>query len=114
MAALNPAGGKPLLPPRAARNGTFTTQRIADFPDIGAYSVTISCVTSLEGRQVVKILERSIPTLRIVETCRAPSLDWHFRDIYWVDADSGMAWHSQQHIHPDAGVIETTIVRPPG
>ena len=101
-------------PPAAAIRASFSSTRLADFPDLGLYGVRISCRTRLLGRQSIKILEQAIATLRVEETCNSRNPDWSFTDSFWVDKDSGFVWRSRQHIHPRGTLIETEIFRPPG
>jgi hypothetical protein len=112
LTALASANGQDLPPPGRALSGPFSQRRLADFADIGAYNVTVTCRTQRMGPQAVRILGKSISTIRVEERCEAPSMNWSFTDSYWVD-QTGFAWRSRQTIRPDM-VIETEILRPPG
>ena len=114
VAAVTPSAGQELPALLTALKGKLTYSRLEDFPDISTYGATISCTTLPRGLQTIVILGRGISTVRIDEVCRSPSLDWAFTDSYWLDRQSGLAWRSIQHIHPNAGKIETEILRPPG
>jgi hypothetical protein len=100
--------------PAAAIKGPFTSTRLEDFPDLGLYSVLVSCRAQLTGRQNINVLGQAIPTYRVDETCRSDRLQWTFTDTFWADADSGLVWRSRQHIHPKGAAIDTEIFRPPG
>ena len=105
---------RPLPAPAAAINGPFTSTRLEDFPEQGLYGVLVSCRAHLVGRQSIKILGQAVPVLRVDETCTSRKPDWSFTDNFWVDGDKGLVWRSRQHIHPDGGIVETEIFRPPG
>lgn len=114
VAALAPRQEQALKVPAMALRGPYLDGRQADFPDVGAYGVAVTCRGQKKGMQTVKILGKAIATARVEETCDSTNLHWSFTNIYWVDPDSGMVWKSLQHIHPDGDVLETEIFRPPG
>ena len=87
----------------------------ADFPDLGLYSVPISCQDRQTGNETIVILGQNLHTRRIEESCTSTGsrLDWSFKNTYWVDPDNGTIWRSIQHVHPQLDAIETEILRPP-
>ena len=85
---------------------------IADFADLQAYSVSITCVPKPAKAARIKILGHGINTLRFAERCRAPSLNWSFTDRFWLDPDTGMTWQSVQHIHPHFPAVTVQLFRP--
>lgn len=113
LSALTTLGGPAPSPATAARQ-SFTSSRQEDFPDLGLYSVAISCRARLIGRQKITILGQAINTNRVEENCQSRNPEWSFTDSFWIDPDSGLVWRSIQHIHPKAGTIEIEIFRPPG
>ena len=100
--------------PAAAIQGPFTTTRLRDYADSGQYGVSFTCRSSARGHETITLLGQAIATVRVDEACTSATLRWSFVDRYWVDAQSGMAWRTRQHIHPKGGVLETEIFRPPG
>jgi hypothetical protein len=92
----------------------FTSIRSADFPDDGHYSVAIRCKTISRGRATITILGRALSTIRADEICESNTLNWSFRDSYWVDAQTGFVWRSLQHLTPRGDTVETEVLRPPG
>lgn len=88
----------------------------ADFPDLGLYSISIACRENLVGDETIVVLGKDIHTRRIEETCQAEGgqLDWSFKNTFWRDPESGLAWRSIQHIHPRLHTIEIETLRPPG
>jgi hypothetical protein len=106
-------GGPPPSPVQAIRQ-PFASTRQEDFPELGFYGVAVSCHARLVGRQNIMILGQAITTNRVDESCRSQKPAWSFVDSYWLDADSGLAWQSRQHINPKGGTIEIQIFRPPG
>ena len=87
----------------------------ADFPDLNLYSVPITCQDREAGTETIVILGKDIHTRRIDESCasQVSQLGWSFKNIYWVDPESGLTWRSIQHVHPRLDAIETEILRPP-
>jgi hypothetical protein len=113
LSGLTTLGGPPPSPTQAIRQ-PFTSARQEDFPELGLYGVTIYCYARLVGRQKILILGQAITTNRVDESCRSQKAEWSFVDSFWLDADTGLAWRSRQHINPKAGSIEIEIFRPPG
>jgi hypothetical protein len=108
----NLGGYESRILPADAANKTSHWQ--ADFPDLGLYSISIICRERLIGDETIMILGKDIRTHRFEESCEAEqSLDWSFKNTYWRDPASGLAWRSIQHVHPRLGPIETEILRPP-
>lgn len=87
----------------------------ADFPDLGFFSIPITCQQHLVGDETIVVLGKSIQTHRIDESCAAEGapLNWSFKNTYWRDPASGLAWRTVQHIHPRLGAIEIEMLRPP-
>lgn len=111
LGALVPQTGR-LVAPATAFQGPYLERRIVDFPDLNRYAVPMTCRGQAVGRQAIKILGKPISTRRVEENCNVPALDWSFRNIYWLDPDSGMVWRSSQAIHPRE-TLQTEIFRPP-
>jgi hypothetical protein len=85
---------------------------VADFADLGRYSVPIQCKDEPIGTETISILGKDIVTLHVVETCTAELLGWTFSNDYWVDENSGSVWRSIQHIHPKLDPLATEVLRP--
>lgn len=85
----------------------------ADFPDMGLYSVTISCEDRPAGPDPITILGQELDTVRVDETCHSEQLQWSFVNSYWISASSGRVWRSTQNIHPKMDQITIQILRPP-
>lgn len=113
LAGMTARGGV-LPPPSAALQGPFTSTRLQDYPELDMYGVILTCRAQAVARQAIKILGQAIATMRVDESCRARKPEWSFTDSYWVDTDNGRVWRARQHIHPQGGIIETEIFRPPG
>lgn len=104
----------PPPPLAAAIREPFTSNRLEDFPELGLYGVAVSCRAQMAGRQSIKILGQAIAAIRVDESCRSGQPEWSFTDNFWLDGDSGLVWRSRQHVHPQGGIVETEIFRPPG
>ena len=99
--------------PQAALHHPGTPQHfIADFADLQAYSVAITCVPAPAKPTHIKILGHGISALRVAERCAAPELNWDFTDRFWLDPDTGLTWQSIQHIHPHSPAVTIQLFRP--
>ncbi|MDR3414453.1 MAG: YjbF family lipoprotein [Formivibrio sp.] len=98
-----------------SRDGSVETHWAADFPDIGAYSVPVTCESKSAGEETIDILGKALKTTRFVEHCsaRVRASDWQFQNIYWKSPDSGFVWRAIQHVHPDLEALHTEIFRRP-
>ena len=96
-------------------DGIRTIVWLADFADLGLYSVTIFCQDRDAGPATITVLGTAIRTQRVNESCasRDGSLAWSFHNTYWIDPKSGLAWRTIQHVHPNLDPIETEMLRPP-
>jgi hypothetical protein len=94
--------------------GVTTTIWNADFPELGLYSVPVTCSGRLKGEESIVILGKPLRTLRTDEACKADrgKLDWSFTNSFWRDPVSGMVWRSEQHINPRIDSIEIEVLRP--
>ncbi len=102
------------VPPLSqALQAPFSSTRFLDFPDIGAYSVPVTCVTTRRGPRAISILGTRLDTIQVDETCKSKPLNWSFTDNYWIDAQNGFVWHSVQHLHPAGVTVQIEILRPP-
>lgn len=85
---------------------------IADFTDIGAYSIEISCHTVSSTTQSIIVLGANVQADRIEEDCVAPKIDWTFTNIYWIDPAGITVWRSIQYFHPKSDPLEIETLRP--
>jgi hypothetical protein len=109
----SPQANQQFSRPADALKAAYRSTRLMDFPDLGAYGITVNCVAAARGRYVLTILGTALPVTRIDETCQSQRPRWSFTDNYWVDADSGFVWQSLQHIHPSGTRLQIKILRPP-
>lgn len=107
------AQGGALPPLLNALKGPYRSNRTVDLPDIGAYGVSLSCITTARGPQTISIIGTPIETVRVDEACRSSRPYWSFTDNYWIDPKSGFTWHSIQHLHPVGTTIQIEVFRPP-
>ncbi len=114
LGALTPLRGVTLPAPATALEAPSTNDFSADFPDIAAYGVPISCRMTRKGPETIDILGQSLVTARVDEECVSEKRRWHFRNSYWLDPGSGFVWRSLQHIHPHGDTLEIEVFRPPG
>jgi hypothetical protein len=114
LGALTPLRSISLPAPATALQGPSTNNFSADFPDIAAYGVSVSCRMTRQGSETIDILGQALATARVDEECVSEKPRWHFRNTYWLDPESGFVWRSLQHIHPHGDTLEIEIFRPPG
>lgn len=97
------------------QDGARAIKWLADFPNLGLYSVPIACRDTPGGDDTIVILGQNIHTRRIDETCasRSEQLDWTFHNRFWTDPASGLVWRSIQHVNPKIDPLEIEILRPP-
>lgn len=95
-------------------DGVSKLQWVVDLPDLGLYAIPLSCESRLVGEQTIEILEAKIRTRLVEEACVSESdtLDWSFKNKYWVDPDTALVWRSIQHTHPRLAPIELEVLRP--
>jgi len=100
--------------PIALANGQpADTDWSADFSDRNIFSAEVHCHAQAAGPEDVTVLGGVIHTVRVNETCRCPAANWSFQNVYWIGQASGRIWKARQHIHPDADVITTELLRAP-
>jgi hypothetical protein len=94
--------------------GIAITQWNADFPELGLYSVPITCHGRVTGEEAIVILGKAVRTVRTDETCESANekLAWSFTNTFWRARNSGRVWRSVQYINPRLDPIETEILRP--
>lgn len=101
------------LSPASALKGPVDNSLSYDLQDIGAYAAPVRCRMSAQRPETIVILGNAIPTMRVAEVCDSTALGWHFTNYYWVQSDNGFVWRTQQHLHPQGGLLRTEIFRPP-
>jgi hypothetical protein len=112
-AAMTARSGTSLPPPAQAIQGAFRSDRLMDMPNLGYYSVPVTCISRARGMESITILGTTLPTRRIEENCSSTNPRWSFTDTYWVDAKSGFPWRSIQYLSPSRGKLQMDILRPP-
>jgi hypothetical protein len=115
LGAVTPQQGNDGIPaPFAALQRPIGGARLVDYPELGIYSMALTCSARTHGAETVTILGQPISTVRVDETCENRPADWRFTDTYWLDPHSGLAWRSIQHIAPKGETVEIETLRPPG
>jgi hypothetical protein len=109
-----PQAGAVLPSLHDALKAPVRSTRLVDWPDLGTYSVPLSCLATARGSQLISILGTNLVTTRVDETCQSANPRWSFTDNYWLDADTGFVWRSTQHLHPAGSTVQIDILRPPG
>lgn len=113
LSDLTPGGGDAMPAPDAIGPAPVKESMRADYRAEDQFSVTIACRAKADGPESITILGQAIRTRRIVESCRAPLLDWHFTNTYWIDPSTGLVWRSVQYLHPDMDPVTIETLRPP-
>ena len=95
---------------------------VADWPDqvyrdyqyserSGAeYSITLSCVFERLVSETIEIVEIDFDVVRISEICT--NARRQITNTYWVEADTGFIWKSQQWLGPNLAQATIEIIRP--
>jgi len=68
------------------------------------------CRPNVIGPEEVLVYDRRMTLVRIDEACATPH--HAFVNRYWVDADNGYVWRSEQWISPQAGSLTYEVIRP--
>ena len=74
------------------------------------FEITVQCTSRRANAEVIEIVERRFQLLRMVETC--VNAKRQFTNTYWVDAQSGFIWKSEQWVGPRIPTMTVEIVRP--
>lgn len=85
---------------------------LADFADMGAYSIEVSCHAVAAGAESINILGATINADHVDEECLAPKIGWAFTNSYWVDPSGKITWRSIQYFHPETDPLEIVTLRP--
>jgi hypothetical protein len=88
-----------------------TSQRVLDYEDFGV-GIQARSKYRVVRREPILIIGSTIPTVRVVEQVRVPTLKWWFTNTYWVHEQTGAVWKSRQHFHPERPVLTITTMRP--
>lgn len=99
---------KPLAawPGRVFRDYQFTAR------DGAEYRVTLDCVFQTVAAETIEIVEIAFDLVRVSETCTNASRQ--VTNTYWVEADTGFIWKSEQWLGPRLGQATVEIIRPYG
>jgi hypothetical protein len=83
-----------------------------DFGEQRVFGTIVDCTQRDTGPERIEIIGGTHDTRHIVETCRAPRLDWSFENHFWRDAATGHVWQSIQAVHPDDDLVTLSVLRP--
>ena len=86
----------------------------ADFPDRHLYSVPVTCKAYSGGADTYNNFNSAVPVIKVMDECRSDKIDWSFTNTYWIAPQTGLMWHSIQHISPKLDPLELRVLRPPG
>lgn len=91
-------------PKRVDRNYQFARHSAEDF------EITVSCGYQQISRERIEIFEIFYSVTRVVERCSNGIRT--FDNTYWVDADNGFIWQSEQWVGPQIEPYTLRILRP--
>ena len=86
----------------------------ADFADQHLYSVPVTCKAYSGGADTYNNFNSAVPVMKVIDQCRSDQIDWSFTNTYWIAPQTGLMWHSIQHISPKLDPLELRVLRPPG
>lgn len=78
--------------------------------DLGSYNITLDCVFTSVARETIEIVELSYDLVRMSEICT--NARRQVSNTYWVDAETGFVWKSEQWAGPSLGHLTVEIIRP--
>lgn len=87
-------------------------ERLIDLKSQFRYGMPVLSRFASEGPETIEILERRHDTVRVIESCHCPQLDWHFRNIWWIDPQTGFVWKSLQWVTKEMPVFEVAVLKP--
>jgi Group 4 capsule polysaccharide lipoprotein gfcB, YjbF len=87
-------------------------RRLIDLASRFRHGVPVHSRFAVAGPEQITILDRVIPTVRVVEHNDCPLLKWQFDNTWWIDPQTGFVWQSVQWITPDMPVLETRVTKP--
>ena len=74
------------------------------------YSITLSCVFERLVNETIEIVEIKFDVVRISEVCT--NARRQVTNTYWVEADTGFIWKSEQWLGPHIDQATIEIIRP--
>jgi hypothetical protein len=80
--------------------------------DGAAYSINLACVFERLVRETIEIVEIDFEVVRISEVCT--NAKRQVVNTYWVEADTGFIWKSEQWLGPHLEQATVEIIRPYG
>lgn len=103
----------PIAHPRPLADWPERVQREYQYGlrDLGRYGIALDCVFTQVARETIEIIERRYDVVRVNETCT--NARRQVTNTYWVAADSGFIWKSEQWLGPRLGHVTVEIIRPP-
>jgi hypothetical protein len=78
--------------------------------DLGRYILTLDCVYEPAVSERIEIVELTYDLMRVNEVCR--NAEREIINTYWVDAQTGFIWKSEQWLGPRIGHVTIEIIRP--
>ncbi len=86
-------------------------EHMVDLPALGYYDVPVKCGLKSTGFETIDVTPgRKERARHILESCRAPSIDWAFANQYWLTED-GFPLKSIQHLAPTLPTMELIVLK---
>ena len=76
------------------------------------YGITLACKYQRLASETIEIVEIDFDVVRVVEVCTNQARQ--VVNTYWVEAETGFIWRSEQWLGPRTGTVEVDIIRPYG
>ena len=80
--------------------------------DGAEYRITLDCMFQTVAAETVEIVEIAFDLVRVSEICTNAARQ--VTNTYWVEADTGFIWKSEQWLGPRLGQATIEIIRPYG
>lgn len=97
--------------PVPAAAGARPYVRIFDLPNRRLYGARADCSLAEVGQEPLQIGQYRFDTVVYDETCTVEAMRWRYTNRYWYEPDSTRVWRSVQHISPDMGDMDITLLR---
>ncbi|HSG98854.1 MAG TPA: YjbF family lipoprotein [candidate division Zixibacteria bacterium] len=78
--------------------------------DLGRYVIALDCVYEPAVAERIEIFELVFDLMRVNEVCT--NAERQIINTYWVDAETGFIWKSEQWVGPQIGHVTIEIIRP--
>lgn len=88
------------------------SNRTIDLRPQNLFGIPVQAFLVIEGTRQIEIAGRRHNTIQLSEFASVELLDWEFKNLFWIDSETGFVWKSVQHVSPGLPPIEMEILKP--